>query len=358
MSEPSTVPKLKAPFPYFGGKSKVSDLVWERFGDVPNYVEPFAGSLGVLLGRPHPPRHETVNDLCGMICNFWRAVKVDPLEIARYADNPVNENDLHARHAWLVGQRESLTARLEGDPEYFDVKIAGWWVWGLCCWIGSGFCSGEGPWNVVESEDGFRKLIRFGSGGQGVNRKLVHLGDAGRGVNRSQFHFGNTDQSLNEKQLESDGSAGLLAWFKALSARIARVRVCSGDWSRICGPSPTVKLGLTAVFLDPPYADTANRSGDLYLEDSLSVAHDVHEWAIAHGDDPNLRIALCGYEGEHTMPESWDCVPWKTNGGHSNQSATHDNPNARRERIWFSPHCLNSTKQAKQSGQQELTGFA
>jgi site-specific DNA-adenine methylase len=34
---------LKAPFPYAGGKSTVADLVWERFGDVDNYVEPFMG---------------------------------------------------------------------------------------------------------------------------------------------------------------------------------------------------------------------------------------------------------------------------------------------------------------------------
>lgn len=39
---------LKAPFPWFGGKSRVAPQVWERFGDVDNYVEPFAGSLAVL----------------------------------------------------------------------------------------------------------------------------------------------------------------------------------------------------------------------------------------------------------------------------------------------------------------------
>jgi site-specific DNA-adenine methylase len=54
---------LRAPFPWFGGKRRVSHIVWERFGDTPNYVEPFAGSLAVLLGRPHEPRAETVNDL-------------------------------------------------------------------------------------------------------------------------------------------------------------------------------------------------------------------------------------------------------------------------------------------------------
>lgn len=42
--------KLKAPFPWFGGKSRAAHLVWERFGAVGNYVEPFAGSLAVLGG--------------------------------------------------------------------------------------------------------------------------------------------------------------------------------------------------------------------------------------------------------------------------------------------------------------------
>ena len=54
---------LKAPFPWFGGKSRVAHIVWEAFGNCDNYVEPFAGSLAVLLARPHPPQTETVNDL-------------------------------------------------------------------------------------------------------------------------------------------------------------------------------------------------------------------------------------------------------------------------------------------------------
>jgi hypothetical protein len=26
------------------------------------------------------------------------------------------------------------------DPDFFDPKVAGWWVWGQCLWIGSGWC--------------------------------------------------------------------------------------------------------------------------------------------------------------------------------------------------------------------------
>jgi len=102
----------------------------------------------------------------------------------------------------------------------------------------------------------------------------------------------------------------------------------------------TFDHGLTGVFLDPPYADTAKRRSDLYREDSGDVAHAVREWAIANGDNPKMRVALCGYDGEHEMPPTWECLAWKTAGGYGSSSDKHDNPNAKRERIWFSPHCL------------------
>ena len=83
--------ELRAPFPWFGGKSRIASVVWEVLGNVPNYVEPFFGSGAVLLARPHAPRIETVNDLDGMVCNFWRAVKAAPEEVAKHADWPVIE---------------------------------------------------------------------------------------------------------------------------------------------------------------------------------------------------------------------------------------------------------------------------
>ena len=146
-----------------------------RFGNVQNYVEPFFGSGAVLLGRPQPfDGVETVNDKDGFVANFWRALQAAPDEVARHADWPVNENDLHARHVWLVERKKKLQARLEGDPDFYDARIAGYWVWGIACWIGSGFCSGNGPWKSVEV-DGARELVHVGNDGQGVNRKLPHL---------------------------------------------------------------------------------------------------------------------------------------------------------------------------------------
>lgn len=119
--------ELKAPFPWFGGKSQVADIVWQRLGDVDNYVEPFAGSLAVLLGRPtnHIGTIETVNDMDAYIVNFWRALQHAPGEVAHYANNPVNEVDLTARHIWLVQNKDERLARLQGDPEFYDAKVAG-----------------------------------------------------------------------------------------------------------------------------------------------------------------------------------------------------------------------------------------
>jgi len=321
-----------APFPWFGGKSKVAAPIWERLGPVSNYVEPFFGSGAVLLQRPQPfTGPETINDADGFVANAWRAIARDPKATAAHADWPINEVDLHARHAWLVGQRGDLTTRLMGDPDYFNAKIAGWWLWGICAWIGGGWCSGNGPWQSSDGRLVDTRLQAEGNAGQGINRKLPHLGDAGQGINRKLPHLGDAGRG-----------AFISDWFTALSVRLRDVRVCCGDWTRVMGNSVTIKhAGITGVLLDPPYADTAGRDGDLYAVDCQQIAHAAREWALAHGDDPRLRIALCGYEGEHDMPASWSAFAWKANGGYGLQGDKAGRANATRERIWFSPHCLS-----------------
>lgn len=285
---------LRAPFPWFGGKSRAASLVWDALGNVANYVEPFAGSLAVLLARPHAPRVETVNDLDCYLANFWRAVAHAPDDVARFADWPVNEADLHARHKWLLGRRESLAAMLDADPGAFDVKVAGWWVWGLSCWIGDGWC-GEGK----------------------PSRKLPNVdGHGGKGVH------------------SSTSSADQLT---RLAERLRRVRVACGDWRRVLGTSVTrAHGGACGVFLDPPYADGAMDYAAGGTGTSLSA--DVRAWAIENGGSREMRIVLAGYEGEHDMPAGWRTVEWTATRGFG----TADNENRHRERLWLSPHCLAS----------------
>jgi hypothetical protein len=306
----------------------------------------------------------------------------------------VNEADLHARHRWLVGQVE-FREKIRHDPDFFDAKIAGYWVWGICQWIGGGFCADSNwmlnakrPRGVHTSEEARRPNLHFsngvhsranaekryrdlsgssewekrprldGAGGvhaQWLAQQLPDLhgdsGAAGRGVHASAMHkkMPKSDRGTDSRLQTS--AAALISWMGALADRLRRVRVCCGDWKRVLGRSSTEAIGVTAVLLDPPYSAEAGRDPSLYAVESATVANDVREWALEHGDNKKFRIALCGYEGEHEMPDSWECVEWKAGGGYAAAAGNHEN--AHRERIWFSPHCQLVERQGNLFEQRE-----
>jgi hypothetical protein len=301
------------------------------------------------LGRRDDGHTQTVLDLRDGI-----ATAVDAqarTAHARHADWPVNEADLVARQNWLVRERESLTARLMADPEWCDPKAAGWWVWGISCWIGGGFgerevgkCqprtdgllygasinTGKLP-EVDGAKHGRRvhagKMPRYAGhvSGNGINAggKLLHLSSAGTGM---------------------DACSGI-AILAEVAARFRDVRVACGDWRRVVSPSTLAHkyVPSVGVVLDPPYSQ-----GDqvVYSERSEDIAHVVRAWCLEHGDIPTLRIALCGYAGEHDELEAhgWSVHAWKAAGGYGNQSDGAGRENSHRERVWFSPHCLSAAQ--------------
>jgi hypothetical protein len=270
-------------------------------GDPANYIEPFAGSLAVLLARPSTPRIETVNDLDGLLSNFWRAIRWAPESVAEHLDWPVNEVDLRARHRWLIENRTRITEALDVDPEFFDARAAGWWCWGLSCWIGDGWCAS-------------------------LTRKLPNLdGHGGKGV-------------------VAASRGDLRGWMVALRDRMREVRVACGDWTRVLTSTVTRASGsgFTGVFLDPPYAEGSMDYAAGGTGTSLSA--NVRAWAEEHGNDRRFRIVIAGYEGEHAALEScgWRCEAWKTKGGYSGMDG--ENGNASRERLWLSPHCLKGAQ--------------
>jgi hypothetical protein len=226
-----------------------------------------------------------------------------------------------------VNQRGELTARLQTDPEYYNAKAAGWWLWGACAWIGSGWASGEGPWSIA---DGQIVNIR-GNAGQGVNRQLPHLGDAGQGVNRKLPHLGNAGRG-------EIISAYLQSYMREIADVLRVCRIACGSWERVCTPSVTHRHGLTAVFLDPPYGDgDFDYSAGGNANKDLSAS--VKAWCVANGDNPQMRIALCGYD-DVDMPDGWMVLRWKARKGYQ----VADNDESDRETIWFSPHCIDATK--------------
>ena len=286
--------RLRAPFPYFGGKSRVAARVWQALGDPGQYFEPFAGSLAMLLSRPTPHRDERVNDLDGMITNVWRAIKTDPAGVAKHIDWPSNELELTARHRVLAAARASLTEQLKADPEWCDVKMAGWWVWGRNLWSGHGWCP-EGGGKLIEKHQHDRTGVLAGE--------------------------------------------DPITWLNALARRLRHVEVYCGSWERLLGAHAMERQSV-GVFLDPPYSQTTGRDMGCYTLDSATVAGDAHKWAIAHGKYPHMRIALCGFEGEHVMPDDWVALSWEAQGGFGRDGV--GGARAKTERVWLSPACLPS----------------
>jgi len=482
--ETSGTVHIKAPFPWFGGKRRVAPLVWQRFGDVKNYVEPFMGSCAVLLGRPHYPfvenRIETINDLDCYLANIWRCIKYDPDQTAEYADNWVCEADLHARHRWCYDNHE-FRHRMRTEPEYYDCKVGGYWLFGISSWIGDNWCrvkgagmtgvtphlsdagnginralppadhleqkiphllsSGQGinralppceggkgliPTDIKEAEDYVGCVPHLTNSGKGINRALPpadhldqtipHLLDSGKGINRalppceddgirareqdSVPNLGDSGQGINRalppadhlKQqlphLTSGGQginqslppanlqqqlpnlahnngmgcnrtqdisptrcrtkeerlADLKQYMRKLQDRLRFVRVCNGDWMRVCSPTVTYRHGLTGLFLDPPYSLEKNRQANVYGELSKqgNLNADLTKFLLENQNIDGLRVAICGLEGEYDLPKKyWDCVEWMGNSGYADKTV---NKNREKERIWFNKQCIDPNK--------------
>ena len=318
---------MLSPFPYFGGKRSVAIEVWARLGMPAQYIEPFCGSAAVLLAAPKPAALEVICDASGFIANFWRATKHQHQSVAEWSDYPVSHIDLGARHGWLMAQRERIGAAMH-DPDWpGDAKVAGWWLWGQCCWIGSGWCE----W--------FGKIPHASNAGMGIQAigKIPHASDAGRGIQAiGQIpHASNAGRGIQAiGQIPHAGNAGrgmltscgrtALAWLGRVADRLERVRVVHGDWSRCLNNH--FGGNDTAVFLDPPY-----RSYEALYGAKKSVADAVEEWAR---ENAHLRIALCGHKGDYRLA-GWDAVEWSRGRLTYSGGKTTD-----KECVWYSPACL------------------
>jgi len=315
---------LLAPFPYFGGKRTVAAEIWARLGSPAQYIEPFCGSAAVLLAAPKPAALEVICDGSGFIANFWRAVKYQPAAVAEWADYPVSHIDLGARHIWLVAQIERIAAFLQ-DPDWpGDPKAAGWWLWGQCCWIGSGWC--ETPQPNINGQ-----IPHTSSAGMGIQAigQIPHTSSAGMGIQA----IGQIPHTSDAGMLTSSGRTAW-RWLHKLADRLERVRIAHGDWTRCLNNH--FGGGDTAIFLDPPY-----RAYERVYRSASPVADAVAEWSR---DNAHLRIALCGHAGDYDLP-GWDAVPWSrgrlTYGGSKTTAA---------ECVWYSPACIGK--------QRDLFSFA
>ncbi len=131
-----TTPARTPPFAYRGGKTRLATRIAAALPRHQHYVEPFGGSLAVLLAKP-VSLMETVNDIDERLITFWRVLRERPAELARLcaltphsraehqqawdADLTVlNELEV-ARLVWIqISQSRGGTLRRTGWRMYVD----------------------------------------------------------------------------------------------------------------------------------------------------------------------------------------------------------------------------------------------
>jgi hypothetical protein len=240
-----------------------------------------------------------------------------PAAVAEAADYPVSHIDLGARHTWLMAQRERIGDELH-DPNWpGDAKVAGWWLWGQCCWIGSGWCDWDKVGQVPHASNA-------GMGVQAIGR-VPHASNAGMGVQAIGKVPHASDAGMGFDSLLTSSGRAAWVWLHKLADRLERVRVVHGDWSR-CLNSHFGGAD-TALFLDPPY-----RSYETMYGVDSPIADAVKDWAASNA---HLRIALCGHIGDYDLP-GWDAVEWSRGRLTYAGSKTTD-----KECVWYSPACLD-----------------
>jgi DNA adenine methylase len=71
---------VRPPLLYFGGKQTLAPRIAELLPEHLHYVEPYCGSLAVLLAK-RPSRMETVNDINHELVTFWRVLRERPADL-------------------------------------------------------------------------------------------------------------------------------------------------------------------------------------------------------------------------------------------------------------------------------------
>lgn len=62
-------------------------------------------------------------------------------------------------------------------------------------------------------------------------------------------------------------------------------------------------------------------------------------WCKENKSVKNLKIALCGYDGDYDL-QDWEKINWKSNGGYSSLGDNQGKENSKKECIWFNFNLL------------------
>jgi DNA adenine methylase len=236
---PVTAPVL---LPWYGGKSRIASWVIEHLPAHGVYVEPFGGSMAVLLAKP-PSIVEVYNDVDEGLVNFWRVVR-DPAMCAELRIRLSLTPYSRAEHAWSRG-----TWRLVED----DVdRAARWWV------------SIRQAFGAIQTTTGWSFTK---SPGKGISREV------------SKF-LGAIDRTL-----------------PAVHERIRGIQIEHADWRKMFDRYDTEDA---LFYCDPPYVMATRKKRGVYLHEVVDEDHrnlvarllEIRGAAVVSGYDHPLYAPL------------------------------------------------------------------
>src|SRR6266508_3832721 len=150
--------RVLPPFAYYGGKTSLAERIADLLPAHRHYVEPFAGSLAVLLAKPPAP-FETVNDLDQHLMTFWRVLRDrgDDPAVCMYADPPYLGSTRSSRQYRVEmshpREHEQLAAALHDcaasvvlsgyDSDLYQALYRDWWRVDLAAFTGQANATGQ-----------------------------------------------------------------------------------------------------------------------------------------------------------------------------------------------------------------------
>ncbi len=249
--------KIRALAPWYGSKRTLAPRIVSELGPHKFYVEPFCGSLAVLLAKP-PAAMEVANDLHGDLINLARVLANETGAEALYkaASRLLMHEDLHKEFkAECVSGPETVAPSVrEVAMVHVDRALAY-----LCMsWMGRNGSAGTRPGNITTA-----------------------------------------------RRFTSNGGSGGLRWQSAVDSIPAwhdRLRAVS--ISRMDAFELLERLGDqagTAVYVDPPYL----RKSDKYIHDLAAGDHErlakalgrfkAARVVVSYYDEPELRELYKGW---------------------------------------------------------------
>ena len=264
--------KIRALAPWYGSKRTLAPRIVAELGPHGFYVEPFCGSLAVLLAKPIAGM-ETANDLHQDLVNLARVLASDrAVELYARASRMLMHETVHAECKERV-----ISAPCEPAPSIDDVSdaaLARALDYLVMSWQGRNGSAGTKPGNIT------------------IARRFT-----------------------------SNGGSGGLRWSSAVESipawheRLRRVSITSMDAFELIERLEDAEG--TVLYVDPPYL----RKSDSYIHDLEDADH--RRLADQLGKFKRTRVVLSYYDEPElrAMYEGWTWIDCPVTKGLVNQGA-------------------------------------